>query len=119
MTDLKMKITEEYGQVNGIIHSAGVPGGGIIQEKTRESASEIIAAKVFGTLILDENFQDEDLDFFISMSSLTAVLGGFGQVDYTAANAFLDAFSYSKNRSSNTLTMSINWDAWTSSGMAV
>lgn len=49
-------------------------------------------------------------------SSLTSIVGGFGQADYCAANAFLDAFARTNH---DCPTIAINWDAWQQVGMAV
>src|SRR5262249_53245066 len=46
-------------------------------------------------------------------------IGGFGQVDYCAANAFLDAFAHHNSSTSGTFTVSVNWDAWQDVGMVV
>ena len=59
----------------------------------------------------------EPLDFFVLMSSLTAQLGEFGQADYAAANAFLDAFAEARHAEGAPM-MSIAWDAWRDNGMA-
>lgn len=109
---------KEFGQINGVIHAAGIAGGGVIQRKTKQEAERILAPKVKGTLILDTLLKDTDLDFFVLFSSLASVLGGVGQVDYAAANAFLDAFSHYKNAADSTFTTCINWDAWQEVGMA-
>jgi hypothetical protein len=42
-----------------------------------------------------------------------------GQVDYSAANAFLDAFAHYKTSKGNPVTISIDWDGWEEVGMAV
>jgi acyl transferase domain-containing protein/acyl carrier protein len=107
---------ERFGALHGVIHAAGVAGGGVIQLKTREAAEAVLAPKVRGTLVLHELLGDEPLDFLVLCSSLTAVTGGAGQVDYTAANAFLDAFAQSRRDGA---TISVNWDAWGEVGMAV
>jgi hypothetical protein len=52
-------------------------------------------------------------------SSLTSVLGLLGQVDYCAANAYLDAFAHQYAARTGTFTVSINWSAWREVGMAV
>ena len=109
----------KFGQINGVIHAAGLPSGGVIQNKTQESIEAIFAAKVTGTLILDSLFKDTALDFFVCCSSLTSIVGGFGQVDYCGANGFLDAFAHYKQANNNTFTVAINWDAWQKVGMAV
>jgi acyl carrier protein len=57
------------------------------------------------------------LDFFVLFSSLSTVRGVTGQVDYSAANAFLDAYAH--QRSSKHQVISINWGMWRSVGMGV
>lgn len=109
---------KQFGHIDGVIHAAGVPGGGVIQRKTREEAERILAPKVKGTLVLDLLLKDVELDFFVLFSSLASVVGGVGQVDYAGANAFLDAFSHYKNSTNGTFTTCINWDAWQEVGMA-
>ena len=111
------KILQKFEKINGIIHSAGVPAGGIIQNKTPEMLEKILAPKVNGTLVIESLVEDLPLDFLILCSSLTSYLGGFGQVDYCAANAFLDAFARSK-RNEKIIITSINWDGWQKVGMA-
>ncbi|MEW6742819.1 MAG: amino acid adenylation domain-containing protein [Planctomycetota bacterium] len=108
----------ELGPINGVIHAAGVPGGGVIQLKTRDSAAQAMAPKVAGTRILQKLLGDTELDFFVLCSSLTSVLGGAGRVDYCAANAYLDALARTRRSRRNNTTVSINWDTWRDVGMA-
>jgi NAD(P)-dependent dehydrogenase (short-subunit alcohol dehydrogenase family) len=112
------QFTQQFGQINGIIHAAGVPGGGAIGRKTFEEAQKILAPKVKGTVVLDTLFKNTQLDFFVLCSSLASARGGFGQVDYVGANAFLDAFAHYKTSTNGTFTVAINWDAWQEVGMA-
>lgn len=108
-----------FGPICGVIHAAGAPGDGMIVRKTREAAAQVLAPKVQGALVLDEVLADVDLDWMLLCSSLTAITGGFGQVDYCAANAFLDAFAGERNQRRSGLTVSINWESWRETGMAV
>ncbi|HEY9422528.1 MAG TPA: KR domain-containing protein, partial [Thermoanaerobaculia bacterium] len=98
--------------IHGVVHAAGVPGGGLIQLKTREAADAVLRAKVQGTLALDSLLADAPLDFFVLCSSLASILGGLGQVDYCAANSFLDAFA-ARGRA-----VAIDWERWREVGMA-
>ena len=107
-----------FGAVHGVIHAAGRPGGGLVQLKTRAAAEAVLAPKVWGALAIDQAFQDRPLDFLVLFSSVTAVLAQPGQVDYAAANAFLDAFAQERTARGQ-LTLSIGWDAWREAGMAV
>ena len=106
-----------FGTIHGVIHSAGVPGGGIIQLKTPEIAGKVLAPKVRGTRALYSALCNRSLDFFAICSSLSSILGGAGQVDYCAANNFLDAFAHSVR--ARMPVVAINWDAWSEVGMAV
>ena len=113
-----------FGEIHGVIHAAGVAGGGMIQLKTAEIAAQVFAPKVQGTLVLHQVLKDVQLDFFVLCSALSSILGGFGQVDYCAANAFLDSFAVAMRHDkssgcSQRHTIAINWDAWQEVGMAV
>ncbi|WP_193197111.1 type I polyketide synthase [Nostoc sp. MG11] len=109
---------QRFGKLNGVIHAAGIPGGGVIQRKTSEEAESILAPKVKGTIVIDAIVKDIELDFFILVSSNSSIIAEFGQVDYCAANAFLDAFAH-YNATKGRFTTSINWDTWQEVGMAV
>src|SRR5207249_3440460 len=86
---------EKFGPINGVIHSAGVLGDGVIQHKTQADVDRVLRPKVLGTVVLDTLFRATPLDFFVVFSSLSALKPGFGQVAYSAANNFLDAFARS------------------------
>jgi acyl transferase domain-containing protein len=119
MAEVIRRAGERFGRIDGVIHAAGVAGGGMIQLKARDVAARVLAPKVQGTLVLAELLRGVPLDFFAICSSQAAVLGGFGQVDYCAANNFEDAFAQAQTICSGTFTVSINWDAWRDVGMAV
>jgi amino acid adenylation domain-containing protein len=122
MRRVKEQAEARFGPVNGVIHAAGVPGAGLIRAKEREAAERVLRPKVAGLLVLDELFRDAGLDFFVSLSTITAVLPEPGQVDYVAANAVLDAFASANGSNgewNDTLRAAINWDAWREVGMAV
>jgi acyl transferase domain-containing protein/acyl carrier protein len=113
------EIEERWGKINGVIHAAGLPGGGMVQLKTPEIAGKVLAPKVQGTLVLNKILKDHPLDFFILFSSINSVVPMFGQADYFSANAFLDSFAHYKNSMDKLSTVSINWDTWLEVGMAV
>ncbi|MEM8603340.1 MAG: SDR family NAD(P)-dependent oxidoreductase, partial [Cyanobacteria bacterium P01_H01_bin.121] len=111
--------TDKFGAVNGLIHAAGVAGEGLAQLKTRDTVKQVLAPKVNGTLVLDAILDQAELDFRVLFSSLNSVLGALGQIDYCAANAFLDSFAYASNIRGGPPTIAINWDTWQEVGMAV
>jgi acyl transferase domain-containing protein/acyl carrier protein len=101
-----------FGNIHGVIHTAGVPGEGIIQLKTAEKAAQVLAPKLQGTLILDQVLRDEPLDFLTLYASINAVTGGLGEVDYSAANAFLDAYAHYARFRRPWPVASIDWSFW-------
>jgi acyl transferase domain-containing protein/thioesterase domain-containing protein/NAD(P)-dependent dehydrogenase (short-subunit alcohol dehydrogenase family)/acyl carrier protein len=110
---------QRFGAIHGVIHAAGVLGDGLIQLKTLEQVENVFAPKVRGALMLDDLLKDAKLDFFILFSSTSTAIASAGQVDYTGANAFLNAFADSKSAQSGTHTVAINWGLWSEVGMAV
>lgn len=119
MQESVAQVEARFGQINGVIHAVGAPGGGVIQLKTAEAAERVLNPKVKGTLVLKQIFENVPLDFIVLCSSLTAIEGGFGQSDYASANAFLDAFARQEFSLSHRFTVSIGWDTWQEVGMAV
>ena len=110
------------GEINGIIHSAGVLRDSYVKNKTPEEMSAVFAPKVYGTVHLDEATKNEALDFFVTFSSLAAVSGNAGQCDYSFANHFMDSFAAERERrraegARSGKTLSINWGPWADGGM--
>lgn len=120
MRQLLQEVQAAWGApVQGVIHAAGVPAGGLVQLKTTDVIENVLAAKMQGTRTLYNALQGQPLDFFILCSSLTSVIGRLGQVDYTAANAFMDAFAYRQHAQTGQFITAVNWGAWDEVGMAV
>ncbi len=117
MSEVLERTRERFGEVHGVIHAAGVPGGGLIQLKTEEAAAAVLRAKVRGTRLLRSLLADTPLDLFVVCSSLSSILGGLGQVDYCAASAFLDAFA-ARETAQGRPALAIDWDRWREVGMA-
>ncbi|MFD1990497.1 SDR family NAD(P)-dependent oxidoreductase [Paenibacillus nicotianae] len=122
VSTLMENIQMKFGQLNGIIHSAGVLKDSFMIRKTPAEWNHVLAAKVNGTLYLDQYSQSFELDFFVLFSSLAGVLGNIGQSDYATANAFMDQYAHYRNKLVDTAkrtghTLSINWPLWENGGM--
>jgi acyl transferase domain-containing protein/acyl carrier protein len=108
-------VHKQFGRIQGVFHSAGVAGGAMMAVRTDAAAAAVLAPKVDGALALYRLLADE-VDFLVLFSSLTAATGTFGQVDYCAANNFLDAFARWAAQQGRPV-YSIGWMQWTESGM--
>lgn len=109
-------IEEQWSSINGVIHAAAatsVPSlGRPLTATDQADCEEQFAAKVYGTLALDQALGHRQLDFCIMFSSLAATLGGVGLAAYAAANSFMDHFVIRKNQDSHTRWVSAQWDHW-------
>lgn len=109
---------KRFGGLHGVIHAAGVLHDDLILVKTQAEVEEVFAPKVHGTLVLDSLLADADLDFFVLCSSTSAVTAPAGQIDYVAANAFLNAYAQHRAQAAAGLTVAVNWGVWNEIGMA-
>jgi acyl transferase domain-containing protein/acyl carrier protein len=112
------ELRQRYGGLHGVVHAAGLPSQGLIVTKTPEQAAAVLAAKTRGTLVLDQVLRGRGCDFLVLCSSLSALLGGPGQSDYCAANAFLDAYAQSRQREGDLTVCAVDWGTWRGVGMA-
>ncbi len=80
--------------LRGIFHGAMVLDDGFLVDMTRSRFEKVMAPKVAGALNLHIYTKEQPLDFFISFSSISSLIGNVGQANYVAANAFLDAFAH-------------------------
>ena len=103
----------KFGKIDGVIHAAGVIEDAPFLSKTPESAARVLAPKVNGTIALDALTRNKSLDFLVFFSSISSVLPPQGQIDYAAANAFLDTFAERRQPQ----VQAINWGLWRDGGM--
>ncbi|MGW1895835.1 SDR family NAD(P)-dependent oxidoreductase, partial [Streptomyces sp. NPDC002004] len=116
LADAVARAELRFGPVEGVVHAAGLAGGGLAQFRHVEAMREVLTPKVDGTLALASVLRSRPLDFFAVFSSTGALLGSLGQVDYCAANAFLDAWAESAGAPER--VVAIAWDTWRNVGMA-
>ncbi|KAK5987983.1 Highly reducing polyketide synthase valA [Cladobotryum mycophilum] len=78
-------------KVRGVIHGALYLRDSIFVNATFEDWEQVMGPKVKGAWNLHELFPD--LDFFVSLSSMTGIIGRTGTSLYAGTSTFLDAFS--------------------------
>jgi acyl transferase domain-containing protein/thioesterase domain-containing protein/acyl carrier protein len=115
--DARAQVEAAFGPINGVIHAAGHIDDAPIMAKDVTSIEDVFAPKIHGTQVLDEVFPDGDLDWLVLFASSSTATAPIGQVDYVAANEYLNA--YAKSRSGGaTMVRAINWGIWADVGMA-
>ncbi len=116
MDRVRAEVAELLGGLDGVIHAAGVPGAGLVEVKEEAAARAVLEPKLAGALVLLRSLGAMTGDFIALCSSVTSLVGGVGQVDYCAANAFLDALARSKH-DQRPRVISLNWSGWGDVGM--
>lgn len=118
------RIRSEFGPIAGIVHSAGIVKDQVIGRKRLDDIQCVVDSKIAGLWHLDQVSAQDDLDFFVSFSSLSAITGNIGQVDYASGNAFMDEFAFHRQAMvaaglRHGRSLSINWPLWAEGGMAI
>ena len=102
----------QFGAIHGGFH-AGVMGDRascLMPELTPPICEQTLRPKVQGMQVLMAALAEQNPDFVLLQSSLSAVVGGVGFGAYAAANAYLDSLA-TQYRGRTPRWISINWDA--------
>jgi len=105
------------GGLTGVVHAAGVLDDGPLLAKSDAQIEGVLLPKVQGLRVLDQLLPDGALELMVLFSSTSTATRAAGQVDYVAANAFLNAFAKAR-RGCATRVLAINWGVWADVGMA-
>ncbi|RBM20492.1 type I polyketide synthase [Streptomyces sp. PT12] len=109
---------ERFGGIDGVVHAAGLPGGGLAQRRSVADAGLVLAPKVLAMGPLAEllgpaNPLKAPPRWLILYSSVASVVGGIGEADYCAANSVLDAYGQALAAAApGTRVLTVAWGHW-------
>ena len=110
-------VTSVSVPLKGVFHLAGRIDDSAIQQQTWAHFEKVMSPKVTGTWNLHKLTRNLDLDHFVLFSSAASLVGSAGQINYAAANGFLDAIAHHRHKL-GLPALSINWGAWAGEGLA-
>lgn len=104
-------IHEETMPIGGVVHIAGVVKDKLMMQMEQHEFDEVYDTKVKGAWLLNKYLEEVELDFFIMYSSTGSVVTAVGQVNYAAANSFMDSLACYR-RSKGKSALSLGWGPW-------
>ncbi|KAG5953604.1 Type I Iterative PKS [Claviceps sorghi] len=87
------EIRQSLPPIRGVIHAAMVLRDTLFEKMTFQEYNEVVRSKISGALHLNKAVENDDLDFFVLLSSVAGIVGNRGQAAYAGANTFLDALA--------------------------
>jgi len=103
--------------LRGIVHAAGVLDDALLIHQDWPRFERVCAPKVDGAWVLHTQTTGLKLDFFVLFSSGSTWIPTQGQINYAAANAFLDGLA-AHRRELGLPGLSIGWGPWARVGHA-
>ncbi|KAI1866378.1 hypothetical protein JX265_007679 [Neoarthrinium moseri] len=82
--------------IGGVANGAMVQVNSLFADLDYDVLQELLRSKVGGSVVLDEVFSHDDLDFFLLFSSISALTGQSTQANYAAANNFMIALAFQR-----------------------
>jgi hypothetical protein len=104
-------LLETAPELKAVVHTAGTVDDATLTALTPDQVDAVLPVKTAAVEHLHELTADRDLDAFVVFSSLAGTMGGAGQANYAAANAFADAVC-ARRAAAGLPALSLAWGPW-------
>jgi len=111
MQEIIKTAEDQHGSITGIIHAAGDVSAISIEHLSKEDCEQYFESKIFGSQHIVEAAKNSNCGFIMFISSLSAILGGYGFAGYAASNIFMDFVTQKEAGRHSPRLISVNWDA--------
>jgi acyl transferase domain-containing protein/NAD(P)H-dependent flavin oxidoreductase YrpB (nitropropane dioxygenase family)/short-subunit dehydrogenase len=106
-----------FGNLDGVIHGAGIMEDKLLKDKTPDSFDRVFGTKAASAVLLTELVKPEQLKFFVFFASITSRYGNKGQADYGAGNEILSKMALQLDRTWPCRVVAACWGPWSRIGM--
>ena len=96
--DVRRCVDNVRRPLKGVFHLAGTLDDRLLADLSPESITKVFAPKARGALNLHRATAGLALDHFVMVSSTSSIIGNPGQINYSAANAYLDGLAVWRRR---------------------
>ncbi|WP_143671948.1 beta-ketoacyl reductase, partial [Streptomyces caniscabiei] len=104
-------LLETVPDLKAVVHTAGTVDDATVTALTPAQVDAVLPVKTQAVEHLHDLTADRDLDAFVVFSSLAGTMGGAGQANYAAANAFADALCV-RRAALGLPALSLAWGPW-------
>jgi NAD(P)-dependent dehydrogenase (short-subunit alcohol dehydrogenase family)/acyl carrier protein len=87
------QVVSHHGGIAGIIHGAGIIRDSFMEFMTAADFAQVVEVKLLGAWNLYQAAREHGLRFMVMLSSITAVRGNVGQINYCAGNRAMSALA--------------------------
>ncbi|HSW12192.1 MAG TPA: SDR family NAD(P)-dependent oxidoreductase, partial [Solimonas sp.] len=109
---------QKYGNIDAVLHGAGVIEDKLFADKTAESFERVLGTKLDAAYLLSRRLRPDSLKLLAFFTSVAGRYGNRGQGDYASANETLNRLAWQLHREwPQTRVIAINWGPW-DAGMA-
>jgi acyl transferase domain-containing protein/NAD(P)H-dependent flavin oxidoreductase YrpB (nitropropane dioxygenase family)/NAD(P)-dependent dehydrogenase (short-subunit alcohol dehydrogenase family)/acyl carrier protein len=88
------RVVAQFGSIAGVIHGAGIIRDSFMEFMTATDFSQVVEVKLLGAWNLYRAAREHGLRFMVLLSSITAVRGNVGQINYCAGNRAMSALTH-------------------------
>jgi NAD(P)-dependent dehydrogenase (short-subunit alcohol dehydrogenase family) len=112
------EVRKVHGPITTLIHGAGTEISRKLEKKSLAEFQSVHRVKTLGACNLSWICRGDPLRRVVAVSSIAGRLGSPAQVDYAAANAFLDLWARTFQHTPGMRGLSLIWSGWADQGMA-
>jgi acyl transferase domain-containing protein/NAD(P)-dependent dehydrogenase (short-subunit alcohol dehydrogenase family) len=119
LKDALYKAESSVGQVTAIVHGAGIDKSHLLDQKSIEEFQNVFSVKANGAYNLMHLCRNNPLKLVVAFSSISGRFGNAAQLDYSAANSFLNYWIKMMAHTMKDINaISLIWSGWKDVGIA-